>query len=308
MRDPYFYEDVFVLRNKLNIKNAKDLEVAEENITYTKFMDVDIAVKNEAFDFNRLKAIHKHIFGDIYEWAGQTRVINIEKSEEVLDGKSVSYCDYKNIEKAANAAIKALTSLDWKKLNPDERAEQFAIRIARLWQVHPFREGNSRTTMTFACQFAESRGIPMDKEILKIHSDYVRKSLVMSSIGEYSEYKYLIKIIKGSMGAIENQKEHFKPHTTISYKDMRNGIKQIFNKEISDINTVSQEDIKILYQVIKKFPRVKSYEDIKKLNEAIRDKGATMPDANLILKALLITKKLIERTIKKDISGPDRGI
>lgn len=199
MKDPYLYEDVPVIRNKLNIKNTEFLEKAESDITYIKLMDIDRIVEGEKFDFNRLRVIHKYIFGDIYEWAGNTRTINIEKAEEVLNGKSVDYCDYSLIEKEANAVIKELKSISWEKLSIDDRAKLFSMKVAKLWQVHPFREGNTRTVMTFVAQFAEARNIPLDREMFKIHSEYVRKALVMSSIGQYSEYQYLIKIIKDSM-------------------------------------------------------------------------------------------------------------
>ncbi len=99
MKDPYLYDDIPVLKNKLNIRNADDLEKAESNITYVKFIDVDRDMESQRFDFNHLKAIHKYIFEDIYEWAGKPRIMNIEKAEDVLNGKSVNYCDYKLIEK-----------------------------------------------------------------------------------------------------------------------------------------------------------------------------------------------------------------
>lgn len=198
MRDPYLYEDVEVLKNKLGIKNPKKLEDAEAAITLSNLLDVE---KFEAGEFNikKLKNIHKHIFGDIYEWAGEFRKVNIEKSEKVLYGLSVQYSPYESIEKDSKNAIDKFNRIKWKELNLDEIAEKLSKCTAELWRVHCFREGNTRTTITFAEIFAKSKGITIDKQLLKDNSKYVRDSLVLSSIGQYSEYNHLIKIMKDSI-------------------------------------------------------------------------------------------------------------
>ena len=72
----------------------------------------------------------------------------------------------------------------------------FSKLIAELWQVHPFRDGNTRTITTFAFRFADERGFGMQRSLLLDHFSYVRDSLVMASLGEYSEYKYLYRIVK----------------------------------------------------------------------------------------------------------------
>lgn len=237
MRDPYLYDDVPVLKNKFDIKSQETLYKVESDITFLKILDVDRAVKNEKFDFKHLKEIHKYIFGDIYEWAGNVRTVNIEKSEDVLNGKSINYCDYSLIEKEATAAIKDLKSVNWEKLNLDDRAKLFSIKVAKLWQVHPFREGNTRTIITFAAQFAEARNIPLDREMLRTHSQYVRKSLVMSSIGKYSEYQYFTRIIKDSMKkdiqpkSIKERMKEYKEKAAEKNKELRDKPKQ-HNKDV----------------------------------------------------------------------------
>ncbi len=199
-----------------------------------------------------------------------------------------------------------MKSVNWKVLNIDERAELFAIKIAKLWQVHPFREGNSRTTMTFAAQFAESKNITLDKEIFRKYSDYVRKSLVLSSIGEYSEYKYLTKILKDSMQIGQNEKKDIDLLEKINYKTIRDEIKKVFEAEITDINMISQGDVKILYEFHQKFPDVKAYEDIRKLKKTFEIKATNInpdPTIKLISKALEIIGKLIKKSKSIEKSG-----
>lgn len=199
MKDIYFYEDTNILKNKLNIRNSKDLESAEADISYVKLLDIDRVTIHGNFDFSHLKSIHKYIFEDIYEWAGEFRCLNIEKSEEILYGLSVQYSDYNLIEKEVNTLLNHIKSIDWLSLNRSELVEQFSINTARLWRIHPFREGNTRTIITFMTQLAEINKFNLDKELLRKHSEFVRRALVLASIDEYSEYTYLIKIINNAL-------------------------------------------------------------------------------------------------------------
>ena len=199
MKDIYLYEDMPVLKNLLNIKDIKALDEAESGITYIKLLDIDRAIDSLYFDLQRIYDIHKHIFGNIYSWAGAPRVTQIFKGERVLGGDTVRYAEPDNIEKECQAVLTAMNNVDWASLSVDETATQFSQLIARLWQVHPFREGNTRTIITFATQFAEAHAFPMDKTLLKEKSDYVRDALVKASDGEYSEYGYLIQVFKSAI-------------------------------------------------------------------------------------------------------------
>ena len=199
MRDPYLYEDAPVLKNLLGIKDAGQLERAEADITSIRLLVVDGAVQSSAFDFPRLLAIHRHIFGDLYEWAGTIRTIPMVKGERVLGGDTVRYSQSDDIESDCAAVLRKLNDTDWSMLGVHETAEVFTKHIAALWQVHPFREGNTRTVITFATQFAEAHGFRMDKTLLKDSAAYVRDALVKASDGQYSEYEYLIKIFEDAI-------------------------------------------------------------------------------------------------------------
>ncbi len=199
MRDPYLYEDVPVLKNLLGIRDADALERAEADITSIKLLVVDGAIQSSAFDFPRLLAIHKHIFGDIYAWAGTIQTVSIVKGERVLGGDTVRYAQPDDIERDCTAVLKKLNDTDWSVLGVHETAETFTKLTASLWQIHPFREGNTRTVITFATQFAEAHGFHMDKTLLKDSAAYVRDALVKASDGAYSEYGYLVKIIEDAI-------------------------------------------------------------------------------------------------------------
>lgn len=199
MRDPYLFDGVDVLKNLLKIKDEKLLEEAESNITYVKLLDIDRLSENCKFDVDYLKLLHKYIFGDIYEWAGTFRTIPMVKGERVLGGDTVRYSHPNNIEKDLFEAIRKLHGIEWSVLSIEETAKEFSTRIAEIWQVHPFREGNTRTTITFATQFAFHHGFTMDKNLLKESAGYVRDALVKASDGQYSEYNYLERIFKDAI-------------------------------------------------------------------------------------------------------------
>lgn len=76
--------------------------------------------------------------------------------------------------------------------------------ISYIWQTHPFRDGNTRTIVAYALQFAQEHGFKLDEDLILKHFDYVRGGLVWSSQGNYSDYSYLNKIFKD---AILRQKE-----------------------------------------------------------------------------------------------------
>lgn len=197
MFDPYLYENSDVMINKFNIHNKTELETIERNVTAVKLMQIENVTGD--FDFEHLKRMHEFIFGDIYDWAGKEREIPIEKREEVLGGLSVQYAYPNEIKSRAENAIDDLHKINWNVLSITEKSERFAVNIAALWQIHVFREGNTRTTIAYACEFAKAHGFPMDKQLFSEHSGYTRKALVMASIGKYSEYEHLSRIFKDSM-------------------------------------------------------------------------------------------------------------
>lgn len=199
MLDPYVYEDTGVLINKLGIKDYEELRQAEADISFVKLLTVDRDVDCREFGIDYLKDIHKYILEDIFDWAGEFRTVPMEKEERVLSGQSVQYAYPDEIEEKVKHCLHKINAINWNAQSLDEKSLNFTKLIAELWQIHPFRDGNTRTITTFAFRFAEERGFKMQRSLLLDHFQYVRDALVMASIGEYSEYDYLNKIIKDAI-------------------------------------------------------------------------------------------------------------
>ena len=209
MRDPYLYPNTEVLKNKLGEMNNEKLNTIEAEYTSTRLKEIIYNPIKGNFDFDHLCRMHYYIFQDLYDWAGEPRIINIEKSEPVLGGISIEYSDFLDIKITASAILSKMESVDWLTFPLNEKAESLSKYMAELWKVHIFREGNTRTIVTFICQYAESKGFLLDTELFEKNSVYLRTSLVAASavfkdIGDKSKPQYLVKIVKDALVLAES--------------------------------------------------------------------------------------------------------
>ncbi len=194
MSDLYLYDDAPVLRNKLGIKDDKTLDLIEAEQSRANMM---ILYERGFDDFTPegLCYIHRFLFGDLYEWAGAYRLINIEKRDRLLGGRSVWYSNDERISEDLNAVFKELNSMDWSVLSRAEFVSALAHCFPKIWQVHPFREGNTRSVVMLMTFFVEHYGYHMDQELLAQSAGYVRDSFVMACIDQFSEYEHLERIL-----------------------------------------------------------------------------------------------------------------
>lgn len=194
MRDPYLYDDVNVLKNRANIKDVETLRKAEADITNLA-MSAIYERDYDKFNVDTLCDIHRNIFGQIFDWAGEFRTIQMVKYEEVLGGDTVRYAYPKDIKKELTIAMKEISKLKRTGDNDHDVVFRLVRIIASIWQTHPFREGNTRTVIVFAVLLAKHLGFEVNHELFKTHSAYVRNALVWGSQGIYSKYEYLERIL-----------------------------------------------------------------------------------------------------------------
>ena len=194
MADPYLYEGSTVLRNKMDILDEKTLDLVEAEQSRAKMMVLyNIGFQN--FSPAGLCEIHKFLFGGVYSWAGQYRIINIEKRERLLGGRSVWYSNDENIPQDLESAFQSIHLLKWKDFSRDAFVHYLAQCFPRLWQIHPFREGNTRTVVMMLTFFAEQHGYYMDQELMAESAGYVRDAFVMASLEQYAEREHLERIL-----------------------------------------------------------------------------------------------------------------
>ena len=218
--DPYILENG-VLRNKLGITDYDRLKDAEADIGFVKLIDVDSIYKG-SLDAEFMCEIHKHILGDIFDWAGTFRTISIYKEELVIPGISLEYANPIRIEKSLKDRITDLDRTEWSNMTTKQISTAFARKLALLWKVHPYRDGNTRTTLAFANLYAREHGFPMDMGVLldnltrqfnekgKLIRYSIRDKFVLAALDEkdYPEPGYLaslfeIAIEKGKLNEVK---------------------------------------------------------------------------------------------------------
>lgn len=192
----YCYPNSDVLKNKYNIKEKKLLEKLEIQKTAVKLLGLDINPERikTTLDTEHLTAVHKYLFGDIYEWAGEFRTENLYKSERVLSGGSAEYADYHEVKEKLDKLFENYKNFSWNEIsNIGKEVSDFLLK---LWSIHPFREGNTRTCVTFLWHYMKAKNIDFHVELLRKNPMYVRDSLVMAN---YDQKNYLEKIISDAL-------------------------------------------------------------------------------------------------------------
>lgn len=149
MKDPYVYPHTNILKNKANIQDEKMLSCMEAEYTSLRLAELVTRESAGRFDFSSLCDMHHYIFQDVYVWAGKIRIINIEKAEPALGGISIEYSDCFDIERDAVSILKDMNHYPWETDSITETAKAFSGFLAKLWRIHPYREGNTRTIVTF---------------------------------------------------------------------------------------------------------------------------------------------------------------
>lgn len=204
MRDIYLYEDRDVLRNLLGIRDSKLLNDAEADYVSFRLKEIALTPLLGEYNFEHLLQMHRYIFQDLYEWAGLQRKLNIYKEEPVLGGLSIDYSDVFDIARDASRVLKEMCEKDWQAMELHDAAVEFSESLAKLWKVHPFREGNTRTIITFCCQYADTVGIGPDRELFEKNAQYVRTALVaynavFDDLGDISKPEYLRRIVEDAI-------------------------------------------------------------------------------------------------------------
>ena len=151
--DPYVYPGTLILRNRLGITNGGRLDRIERRMVADRISE---GVPEGLFDLAHLRSIHRHLFQDIYDWAGELRTVEISK-----DGNQFQFRQY--IATGMADVHRRLTRSEFlRNLTPAEFSQQSGVIMGDLNYVHPFREGNGRTQLQYLKQLAMQAGHNLD--------------------------------------------------------------------------------------------------------------------------------------------------
>lgn len=146
-------------------------------------VNITRVLSSQTLDFSTdgFISIHRRIFDGVYRHAGRLRDHNISKKEWVLDGDSVSYLNWEDLRRALDYDLERERHFSYRGLSAKETAAHLARFVAGLWQIHPFCEGNTRTTAVFLIQYLRSIGFNADNGLFAEYSWYFRNALVRAN-------------------------------------------------------------------------------------------------------------------------------
>lgn len=148
-------------------------------------------INEKAFVFSpeTLKQIHKKLFNGVFEgklnlMIGNFRKYNITKSEDVLNDRSVIYGDFEEIDSYLKYDFNEEKNKNYAIMNLNEQVKNISEFVSRIWQIHPFAEGNTRTIIVFIIKYLNKMGFNLDNSIFKDNSKYFRNALVLSNFSD----------------------------------------------------------------------------------------------------------------------------
>ena len=162
------------------VRTPKDEDEEEADKVSANIAKI-LASKTFAFNTNGYVSLHRRIFEGVFKHAGEIRQYDISKKEWVLEGDSVNYLNWEDLRRALDWDIEQEKNFSYKGLTDDEKIEHIAKFISGIWQIHAFREGNTRTTAIFTIQYLRSLGYEVNNEMFAKHSWYFRKALVRAN-------------------------------------------------------------------------------------------------------------------------------
>lgn len=201
------------------VRTPKDEDEEEADKVSANITKI-LASKTFAFNTNGYVSLHRRIFEGVFKHAGEIRQYDISKKEWVLEGDSVNYLNWEDLRRALDWDIEQEKNFSYKGLTDDEKIEHIAKFISGIWQIHAFREGNTRTTAIFTIQYLRSLGYEVNNEMFAKHSWYFRNALVRANyrnINKDIEYSpiYLVRFFRNLLlkdgWVLKNRYLHIQP-------------------------------------------------------------------------------------------------
>ena len=201
------------------VRTPKDEDEEEADKVSANIAKI-LASKTFAFNTNGYVSLHRRIFEGVFKHAGEIRQYDISKKEWVLEGDSVNYLNWEDLRRALDWDIEQEKNFSYKGLTDDEKIEHIAKFISGIWQIHAFREGNTRTTAIFTIQYLRSLGYEVNNEMFAKHSWYFRNALVRANyrnINKDIEYSpiYLVRFFRNLLlkdsWVLKNRYLHIQP-------------------------------------------------------------------------------------------------
>ena len=271
------------IEGKISLKEAQNLidsyyEEKAEDIDDGRIEEADkvsarIAelLSETAFSFtpNEYISIHRRLFQGIYGHAGKIRDYNITKKEWVLDGETVLYGSASELRATLGYDFSQEREFSYKGLSMNEIIHHLAVFVSRLWQIHIFGEGNTRTTAVFFIKYLKTLGFSVTNDIFAEHSWYFRNALVRANytnlqkgIHETTEYLelFLRNLLLNEKNELHNRYLHISGLWKMQKVDIGEGKVDIQSRKVDIEGLIavkttdfSEKTISHIYRMYDKF-------------------------------------------------------
>ena len=209
-------------------RSGNDNERTEEADKVSSRIAQILSEKSFNFSPSYLIALHGRLFAGIFKFAGKIRDYDISKKEWVLDGDSVMYGAAFELKAALDYDFEQERHFSYKNLTLEETVKHITFFVSRLWQIHAFGEGNTRTTAVFTIKYLRSLGFNADNELFAENSWYFRNALVRANynnlqkgIHENSEFleKFFRNLLLGEHNELKNRFLHIRAKDFLEIKE-----------------------------------------------------------------------------------------
>ena len=176
-----------------------------------------LSEKTFNFSIIELSNIHKRLFAGIYEMAGTFRNYNFTKKEWALNGDTVLYSSFETIKDALEYDFEQERNVNYKDLELGEAIKNFCKFTSNIWQIHPFCEGNTRTTAVFIIKYLRTFGFNINDDVFANNSWYFRNSLVRANYKNFEKNifedtsfleKFFYKLLANTQYELKNRYTH----------------------------------------------------------------------------------------------------
>lgn len=299
-------------------RSGNDNERTEEADKVSSRIAQILSEKSFNFSPSYLIALHGRLFAGIFKFAGKIRDYDISKKEWVLDGDSVMYGAAFELKAALDYDFEQERHFSYKNLTLEETVKHITFFVSRLWQIHAFGEGNTRTTAVFTIKYLRSLGFNADNELFAENSWYFRNALVRANynnlqkgIHENSEFleKFFRNLLLGEHNELKNRFLHIRAKDFLEIKENdknvtanygkvtannENDTRNVKNVSVNDKNvTVNSENISVNNKNI----TVKLTQTQKDILNLIKENSCITQ--NEIASKLNIARETVNRNMKK---------
>lgn len=174
--DTYTYPGSSVLCNRAGLHDQALLEAFEADATAVRLLELYQNPIPGKFDLPHLQAIHRHLFQDVYVWAGELRTVDISKGPS-------RFANWPQIEPYLGRTLSGIAAEQWlRTLDPESFIVRMAHYMGEINAVHPFRDGNGRAQRVFCAQLADEAGYFVD--FAAVERDEMYAAMVASFNGD----------------------------------------------------------------------------------------------------------------------------